>query len=456
MAVQLEYLAPEGWSPPNADDDYLITLVKMELADGIDESAFPDAAASCAAESSTGTWTKVYDGPDSGVPKADEMKAVAYDLDLKEHMFKIAYKIDLFEYDNMSGLLAGIVGNISGMKMEAGMRIYDIRFPKKMVQAYPGPAFGIKGVRDFMGISEGPLLCTVPKPKIGRNAQEQAVLARQLFTAAGGNYHGIKDDENLTSLKFNSFEDRCKAVHAVRREVEEATGNKKFFLNNTTHSNMDTMMDRANMIKEEGGRWMMMDVITTGFTGTHSMRLKNPGLAIHAHRAMHGFITRESGPGVLGMGKLQGFSISMIAIAKIMRLLGVDSLHGGSPKAKMEDYGEALHIKNVLQGDETPATDFTLGQKWYGMKSVWHTASGGLHSGTVPRVMEVLGHDLVIQCGGGSLGHPGGIDAGVEAVVEATQVAMRGDNLDEWLKANPDSSLAAAAKHWGFEPKIVY
>ena len=39
----------------------------------------------------------------------------------------------------------------------------------------------------------------------------------------------------------------------------------------------------------------------------------------------------------------------MIFLAKLFRLLGVDSLHGGSPLAKMEDYGEAIYIKDVLQ-----------------------------------------------------------------------------------------------------------
>jgi len=456
MAVQLDYLAPEGWKPENPDEDYVITLLKVELADGIDEGVFDEAAASIAAESSTGTWTKVYDGPGSGIPLADKMKAVAYDLDRENKMFKVAYQIGLFELDNMSGLLAGIVGNIEGMKMLKAIRCMDIRLPKKMVLAYPGPRFGIPGVREFMQIPEGPLLCTVPKPKIGRNAQEQAALARILCTAANSEYQGIKDDENLTNLSFNTFEDRCKLVHGVIREIEKKTGKKKLYFNNLSHSNMETMLRRAELIKSEGGRWMMIDCVTTGFSAMHSMRLQNPELAIHAHRAMHGFLTRESGPGVNGKGPIVDFSMSMIVLAKVMRLLGVDSLHGGTPKGKMEDYGEALRIRDALQLEDTPATEVTLGQKWFGVKPVWHTASGGLHAGTVHEVLEQLGNDIIIQCGGGALGHPDGIEAGVEAIVQARDIYMQKKDLTEWLKTNPDSALAKAAKHWGFEPTIVY
>lgn len=456
MAVQFDYLAPKGWKPKNPDKDYLITYLDIELADGIPDDKFEDAAASCAAESSTGAWTEVYSGKNSGVGIANKLKAVAYDLDPKTKTFKIAYKKEIFEEGNMSGILAGIAGNIDSMKMLKAFRLLDVRFPESFVKSFPGPLFGIKGVREFMNIERGPLLCTVPKPKVGRTAKEQAELAKVLFTAANGEYHGIKDDENLTSLYFNKFEDRCKRVHEVQRDIEKKTGKKKFYLCNVTHSDMDIMLDRADMIKKEGGRWMMMDVVTTGFTAVQTMRKHNPGLAIHAHRAMHGLLDRESGPGVHDRGEIMDFSMSMVVIAKIMRLLGVDSLHGGAPKTKMENYNEPKLIQEALQADITPETEMTLGQNWFGMKAVWHTASGGLHAGTIGDSITRLGEDLIIQAGGGTLGHPWGIEAGVEAVVQAKNIAMEKGDIKQWILDNPDSALAKAASHWGFDPRIVY
>lgn len=450
-----KYIAPKGWKPKNADEDYLITYLDIELADGVGMDQFETVVAACAAESSTGTWTQVYDGKNSGVPMADKMRAVAFDLEPETKTFKIAYKVDLFEKDNMSGILAGIVGNVGGMKMLKALRCLDIRFPRPMVEAFPGPQFGVDGVREMLLIERGPLLLTVPKPKIGRNAKEQAELAKVLFTAGGGEYHGIKDDENLTSLSFNDFDERVELIHKVRREVEEKSGKRKFYLANITHSNIDTMISRADKIKANGGRWMMMDVITTGFSAVHSMRLKNPGLAIHAHRAMHSLLTRESGPGVYDKGEILDFSMSMVANAKIMRLLGVDALHGGAPKTKMENYGEPKLVRDALQLDVTPESNVTLGQNWFGMKPVWHVASGGLHPGSVPDVLHQLGEDILLQCGGGVLGHPWGIESGVEAVIQAKEVALGREDVQEWIKKNPDTALAKAADHWGFSEKIV-
>ena len=215
------------------------------------------------------------------------------------------------------------------------------------------------------------------------------------------------------------------------------------------------MISRADKIKAQGGRWMMMDVVTTGFSALHTMRLKNPGLAIHAHRAMHSLITRESGPGVYNKGEIMDFSMSMVANAKILRLLGVDALHGGAPKTKMENYGEPKLIRDVLQLDITPESSVTLGQNWFGMKPVWHVASGGLHPGSVPEVLHQLGEDIMLQSGGGVLGHPWGIEAGVEAIVQAKELALGSGDLEKWLKENPDTPLAKAADHWGFGPKII-
>ncbi len=484
MAVQLNYLAPPNWQPKNPDENYILVQFKLQLAHGIPEKVFLDAAASVAAESSTGTWTKVESRSDSGMKVANEYKAIVYDIDQQKHMFKVAYRHDLFEPGNMSGFLAGPVGNIAGMKMVQGLRIFDIRFPKPLVESFPGPKFGIQGLREMLGlIDHQPIMGTVAKPKVGRTAQEQAMLARRLWTAGDGTYEFIKDDENLTSLPFNKFEDRVKEVLAVQREVEQRGYPKKLYICNVTHSDIDTMVKRAEMIKEQGGRVMMMDVVTTGFAAVHSMRLKNPGLFIHAHRAMHSFFTRESGPGIRGDGSLWGFSVSMLTIAKILRLLGVDSLHIGSPKAKMQDYGESelidtemnpaelaapfdqFHfspeveqIKRVASSDETlPDPKFhSLGQKWYNIKPVWTVASGGLHPGVLDTVVQKLGKDIFIQLGGGVLGHPQGAEKGVEAALEARRAVMAGQSIKDYVKAFPNSALAAAVKLWGTEPKIVY
>ena len=462
MAVQMNYFAPNGWIPPNPDEDYVLVQYKLQLTTGIAEDKFSDACATVAAESSTGTWTKVEANEDSGIIKAEEYKAVVYDVDTKNHLFKVAYKTDLFELGNMSGFLAGPVGNVGGMKMVRGLRILDIRFPRRLVESFPGPRFGIDGVRDLLEQNtmqrQMPIIGTVPKPKVGRTAQEMAILAWRLWTTGDGTFDFIKDDENLTSLVFNTVEERIKKVLKIQKDAEKKAGHKKLYLCNITHSDIDIMLERAKLIKKSGGVCMMMDVVTTGFAAVHTMRRKNPGLIIHAHRAMHAFFTRESGSGVSGIGEIEGFSISMIVLAKLLRLLGVDSLHSGTPKGKMEDYGEAQEVMHMLTSTLTkPNPQFhTLGQNWYNIKRVWPVASGGLHPGVMDKVIETMGSDCFVQLGGGVLGHPEGAERGAEAALEARSAAYKKITVTQYAKTHPDSALAKAISYWGTEPKVVY
>ena len=330
------------------------------------------------------------------------------------------------------------------------------------MKAFPGPKFGIEGLRDFLGHYEDmddklrqkmPIMGTVPKPKVGRTAEQQAALARTLWTAGDNTYDFIKDDENLTSLPFNNFYDRARLVLEVQHDVENTSKNKRFSLLNITHSNFEEMVRRAETIRDGGGRFLMIDVVTTGFGMVHSLRNEDLGLAIHAHRAMHAFMTRHN-----DKDELDGFSVSMLVLAKIYRMLGVDSLHTGSPKAKMEDYGESEVIAKTISTDVVEASlkDLTLGQNWYGMKEVWPVASGGLHPGVLDKVVEKMGPNIFIQLGGGVLGHPEGISRGVEAALEARKVIAAGGTILEYTKNKPDSALAKAVEIWGTEPRIVY
>jgi ribulose-bisphosphate carboxylase large chain len=83
-------------------------------------------------------------------------------------------------------------------------------------------------------------------------------------------------------------------------------------------------------------------------------------------------------------------------------------------------------------------------------------ASGGLHPGDFEAVINALGEDIMIQCGGGLLGHPDGVEAGVKAIEQSRKIAMEGIPIREWIKLNPESELAVAVKLWGYGPKIVY
>jgi len=427
----LHYYDPD-YKPKDTD---IICLYKYTMKEGV---PFGEGAEQLAAESSIGTWTKIGTMNDH---IAKTLKPHVTKLDEDKGMAEIAYPIELFEVNNMSGILSSICGNILGMKILESLRVCDIKFPKVVVDAMPGPYNGIEGTREKCKVHDRPFTGTIVKPKVGLTFEQHAEVGRQAWTGVDGKGLDIvKDDENLTGQEYNNFDDRMKATFAVRDEVEKETGQKKTYLANITHSDFDEMMRRNNLVKKLGGEVCMLDVVTLGFGAVHSYRLKETGQIIHAHRAMHGAITRQP-----------GFTISMLVLAKVYRMLGVDLLHVGTAGAgKMEGGAlETMELVANMEKDSVPANPEaeTLGQEWFGMKPVLAVASGGLYPGTIPQVVKHMGKDIVCQMGGGCHGHPEGTQVGASAVVMATEAATQGIDINEYAEDNP--ALKTALEKWG-------
>ena len=80
------------------------------------------------------------------------------------------------------------------------------------------------------------------------------------------------------------------------------------------------------------------------------------------------------------------------------------------------------------------------------MPGVMPVASGGIHAGQMHQLLDHLGEDVVLQFGGGTIGHPMGIAAGATAnrVALETMIKARNEGRD-YVKEGSDI-LANAAK----------
>ncbi len=391
-----------------------------------------------AGESSIGTWTKVQTMKseiyEKLKPNVYEIKELKEENGYKVGLVKIAYPLYDFEINNMPGVLAGIAGNIFGMKIAKGLRILDYRFPKKFVEEYKGPRYGIEGVRETLKIKERPLLGTIVKPKVGLKTEEHAKVA---YDAWIGGVDLVKDDENLTSQEFNKFEDRVYKTLEMRDKAEEETGERKAYMPNITAPYRE-MIRRAEICEDAGSEYVMVDVVVTGFSAVQSFREEDFNFIIHGHRAMHAAITRS-----------KDFGISMLVLAKIYRLLGVDQLHIGTVVGKMEGgEKEVKAIRDEIIYNEVKKDDENIffDQDWVDIKPMFPVSSGGVHPRLVPKIVKILGKDLIIQAGGGIHGHPDGTVAGATAMRAAIEAVMENKPLEE--KAEEVPELKKALEHW--------
>lgn len=387
------------------------------------------AANAVAGESSIGTWTDVKT-MEKRIAKTLSPKVFS----IKGPHVKIAYPCRLFERGNMAEILSSVAGNIFGMKILRNLKIIGIDWPNCIINSFEGPKFGIPGIRKLLKIPKRPLVGTIIKPKLGLTWKKHAQVAYEAWV---GGCDIVKDDENLTNQTFNPFDKRIIETLKMRKRAEKETGEVKVYMPNVT-AEVDEMKKRARFVKKHGGRYMMIDVVTTGFSALQTMRDENKklNLVIHAHRAMHAALTR---------GKM---GISMFALAEIYRLLGVDQLHIGTIVGKMEGgKEEVMDIRNEIESTFIKPKKHVLERNWGRIKPVFAVCSGGLHPGHVDKVIKYLGKDVIIQMGGGIHGHPLGTLQGATAAREAIDAVMKGKTLKEYAKTH--IALKIALKHFG-------
>lgn len=370
-----------------------------------------------AAESSIGTWTEVA----MRGSIAEKLRPRVFFID-ERGFAKIAYPQDLFEAGNMPQILSSIAGNIFGLKEVTHLRLSDITFPNSVVRSFKGPRFGIKGIRKLTGVKERPLAGTIIKPKLGLNWKEHAKVAYEAWI---GGIDIVKDDENLAGMKFNPFKERITETLRMRDKAEEETGEKKIYMPNITSETME-MLRRAEFVKENGGEYVMIDILTAGWASLQTVRNAGLDMVIHGHRAGHAALTRHERHG-----------ISMTVLAKVARLVGVDQLHIGTfgVGKMMGTPEEDLEYKRALE------------EELLDIKPVLAVASGGLHPGLIEALVRISGNDVVIQAGGGVHGHPKGTRAGARAMRQAIDAATEGIPLAEYARSHAE--LKYAVDKWG-------
>jgi len=397
-----------------------------------------EAAAAVAGESSTATWTVVWT---DRLTDHKHYQAKAYQVDAvpgtDQFIARIAYDIDLFEEGSIANLTSSIIGNVFGFKALKSLRLEDMRIPLHYIKTFQGPAHGIIMEREMLDKFGRPLLGATVKPKLGLSAKNYG---RVVYEALRGGLDFTKDDENINSQPFMRWRDRFSYVMEGVSRAEAASGEIKGSYMNVTAGTMEEMYERAEFAKELGSVIVMID-LTIGYTAIQSMAkwCRANGLILHLHRAGHGTYTRQKSHGV-----------SFRVIAKWCRMMGVDHIHAGTVVGKLEgDPSTTKGFYDVLRDShipEDPRWGIFFDQEWGSMPAVMPVASGGIHAGQMHQLLHYLGEDVVLQFGGGTIGHPMGIAAGATANRVAVEAMIEARNAGkDYFQEGPDI-LEKAAK----------
>ncbi len=202
---------------------------------------------------------------------------------------------------------------------------------------------------------------------------------------------------------------------------------------------MEDMYERAEFARELGSPIVMIDLVI-GYTAIQSMAkwARRNDMVLHLHRAGHGTYTRHKTHGV-----------SFRVIAKWMRLAGIDHIHAGTVFGKLEgDPNQTRGYYDICRENFNPLRleqGIFFDQHWASMIKVMPVASGGIHAGQMHQLVDLLGEDVVLQFGGGTIGHPAGIQAGATANRVALEAIIFARNAGRNLLEEGPQILAEAA-----------
>lgn len=332
---------------------------------------------------------------------------------------EIAFPIDNVGA-NLPGLLATVAGNLFELGEVTGLRLLDLDLPAAYAAEFAGPGFGVEGTRRLAGVFGRPLIGTIVKPSIGLTAPQTAELVDSLC-AAGIDF--IKDDELIADPPYAPFAQRLQAVMPVLHRHADRLGRMPMYAFNISGS-IDEMLRRHDAVLQAGGTCVMVSINWVGFAGVAHLR-RHAQLPIQGHRNGWGAFTRH--PGL-------GFAFE--AYQKLWRLAGIDHLHVNGIRSKFWEPDDS-----VIRSARACLAPFD------GVAALMPVFSSGQWAGQAPDIYAQLDSiDLMHLAGGGIIGHPDGVAAGVSSLREGWEAAVAGISLAAYAQTHP--ALRRALAHF--------
>jgi len=418
------FILPES---PNVGD-YLIGtyLLRKEIKD---PGEILKLAVMMATEQTTGTWIRVpgetadviekFRGKVLNIWEIPDTEQFSNSTDeLRSFIVQLGFPWQNFG-PQIPMMLTTIFGNIS---MIGDIKLLDIKFPKNFVEKFPGPRFGISGIRRLLGVSERPLLNNMVKPSTGITPDQGAEL---LYQAALGGTDIIKDDEVMGNTELSPVLKRVELYLKKLRKAERETGEKKLYAVNITDE-PEKCLKLAEAAVDNGVNALLVNFLPAGI-GLITSLCRNPKINVP-------ILAHLDFGGALYASPWHGISSSLL-YGKLARLAGVDLLCIPTPYGKFSlNYAKYIQIVHGLRSP------------FHGKLGAWPIAGGAIKQGHIPKLFNDLGRDFIIGAGGAIHAHPMGPAAGAKAFRQGIDLMMKYGKLEgEEL----GKELKVAMERWG-------
>ncbi len=269
-------------------------------------------------------------------------------------------------------LLNVLFGNCS---LYPGVRLVGLELPSDLLGRFPGPRFGVPGLRALLGVPDRPLLTTALKP-MGLDAGAFAGIAETLVR---GGIDVIKDDHGLANQPFAPWEERVRACAAAVRRTNDAIGARSLYMP-SLNGPADEIAERARIARDAGAGGLL---VLPGLAGLDTMRAlaadDGIGLPIMGHPAFLGSFVIGDDAGI-EHGVLFG---------TIFRLAGADLV-------VFPSYGGRFSFSRDACASIARSCRAPLGH----MPAIFPAPGGGMTLARVEEIHAFYGPDTALLVGG--------------------------------------------------------
>jgi 2,3-diketo-5-methylthiopentyl-1-phosphate enolase len=305
--------------------------------------------------------------------------------------FEIKYPVDNVR-PSISSLLTVVFGKLS---LDGLIRLDGLSLPDGYASQFPGPAWGIAGLRSALNIPERPLVMSIFKSENGRDLAEfQDAFEEQL---AGG-VDVVKDDEIYMADENAPLLARIEVAREALERRESATGQKGLYVAALSGTPSE-MLELAHQAQEAGAQGFLISAFTTGLDVLVDMRRTGIRVPLILHPAFSGGQVGSVDRGVH----------PRVLLGQLPRLAGADVVLYPSP------YGSVAMVR-----DESLAVAEAL-KSPLGIPASLPGPSAGIHAGILPQLFRDFGPDIVVNAGGAIHGHPGGTRLGARVLSQAAE-----------------------------------
>jgi ribulose-bisphosphate carboxylase large chain len=266
-----------------------------------------------------------------------------------------------------SQLMNMLFGNCS---LQPEVELLDVTFPRGYEKSFPGPRFGIAGIRTLVGAHGRPLTCTALKP-LGSPVAHLASLAHT-FALAGIDV--IKDDHGIADQACSPFEARVAAVMKAVDDANRATGGHTVYAP-TLSGGSAALRAQAAIARDHGVRMALAAPMLVGIPAFIELRAA-ADMPLMAHPAFAG--AARIAPALM--------------LGKLFRLFGADATifpnHGGR-------FG--YHPATCL------AIAAAAREPWHELRPTLPVPAGGMTLERVREMVDGYGNDAMLLIGGALL-----------------------------------------------------